>query len=321
MSDDRRTEIIPPSLPVLYVPPAKYTDRTSVFTPIVLHVLRTGAVLLIEWTTLNYIENAPLLVRIATFIVALLVLAVLECRDWLNFKRRHLFTYSISVLIVIYVAICGYAFAFLRETSAPMNPAMADLQTKLAAALRERDIAISERDAAMRDRGDVSRSPPIPSIPQSLKTDEIEARIEAWKSVDEQMGDLARILSDGDDVVNNWESVTGEALSGDINKFRQNFNILHNRLSSVIAANNKFSDLEVIDVTAMDNMNRYLVNLLDALGQTSNSASKVEWETAISPYIGPVKREIASLRQWLQTTKNIAGSSILELTSRQRAGK
>ena len=321
MSDDRRTEIIPPSLPVLYVPPAKYTDKTSVFTPIVLHVLRTGAVLLIEWTTLDYIENASLLVRIATFIVALLVLAVLECRDWLNFKRRHLFTYSISILIVIYVAICGYAFAFLRETSAPMNPALADLQTKLAAALRERDIAISERDAAMRDRGDVSHTPPIPSIPQSLKKDEIEARIDAWKSIDEELNDLARILSDGDDVVNNWQNVTGDALRSDIDRFRQNFNVLHNRLSSLITANNQFSDLKVIDLRAMDKMDRYLINLLDTLGQIPNSASKVERETAISPYIGPVKREIVSLRQWIQTTKNVAGSSILELTSRQQAGK
>jgi hypothetical protein len=204
-NDDRRNEIIPPSLPVVYVPAAKYTDKTPVLTPLLLPALRAMAVMGMEWTTLNFIENVPIIVRIATFVISAFVLAVLECRDWLNFKRRHLFAYLISGLVVIYLTICGYAFIYLQEPPAP-NPAVTELETNLAAAMRARDIAISERDAARREHGQVSPSPSIPPLPPSMRSDEIEARIDAWKAVGAQLNDVDRLLSEGDNVVNNWQS-------------------------------------------------------------------------------------------------------------------
>src|SRR5579871_6099827 len=150
MSDERRDQVIIHSLPVLYEPPAKFTNNTPILTPLLVPTLRVMAVMGIEWTTLNFIENVPAIVRIATFAISAFILAVLECRDWLIFKRRGLFSFLLSFLIIAYFAICAYAFFYLQEPP-PMNPAIIDLQTKLAAALRDRDIAISQRDSVLRE--------------------------------------------------------------------------------------------------------------------------------------------------------------------------
>lgn len=48
------------------------------------------AVMGMEWTTLHYIENVPDILRAATFVISALILAVFECREWLNFKGRGL---------------------------------------------------------------------------------------------------------------------------------------------------------------------------------------------------------------------------------------
>src|ERR1700735_246997 len=114
-----------------------------------------------------------------------------------------------------------------------------DLLSKLAAALRERDIAISQRDNARREHGDVSPSQPIPQIPPTLNADDIESRIDAWKSVDTQMNDLARILLDGDEIVNSWKANTKESLAAKVKKIREEYNGLRMRVADLINANNK----------------------------------------------------------------------------------
>jgi hypothetical protein len=161
--------------------------------------LRAAAVFGIEWTTLAYIENSPVFVRIASFVIALCVLTVLEGRDWLKFRSPGIFSYIIAILIVIYVTVCSYAFYSVRDQPA-YNPAFAPLQSQLASALRERDIAISQRDVARSERGEPS-GPPIPAIPQSLSTEDVESRIDAWKGVDATMNDIIQILFDGDSIV------------------------------------------------------------------------------------------------------------------------
>ena len=320
MSDDRNDHLIIPSLPVLYVPPAQYTDKTPVLTPLLIPALRALTVMGLEWTTLSFIESVPNIVRIATFVISGFILAVLECRGWLNFKQRNLFAFLIFGLIVIYTAICAYAFMYLQEPSTP-NPAVTDLQTKLAAAFRDRDIAISERDAARREHGDNSPGQPIPQLPQSLKADEIDARLDAWKAVSTQMNDLASIISDGDNIVNNWKNSDNDSLSRNTVNFRNKYDVLHSRLNQTVGVNNQFSDLSVVDLRGLDKLDGYINNLLNAVGQRPNASSKGDWEAAIAPYIGPVKREMASLRQWVQTTRNVADLSVLELTARQQTGK
>jgi hypothetical protein len=183
MSDDeQKAEIILSLLPVLYRPEPKYTYKTSAFIPLIPSVLRTGAVMGIEWVTLRYIENVPVIVAITTFVICLCILAVLEWKDWLKFKRRGLYTACLTFLVLTYVSISAYAFVYLREPP-ETNPAITELQTKFAAALRERDIAISERDEARREHGEVAPGPPPAPLPQSMKANEIDARLDAWKEL------------------------------------------------------------------------------------------------------------------------------------------
>ena len=135
------------------------------------------------------------------------------------------------------------------------------------------------------------------------------------------MNDLASILSYGDSIVNNWENSSKDLLSGNVSNFRIKYNVLHSRLDQLVGINKQYSDLGVIDLKALNKLDGYLVNLLNAAGQRPAVSSRGEWASAIAPYIGPVKREIALLRQWLQTTRNVAELSILELTARQQSVK
>jgi hypothetical protein len=103
----------------------------------------------LEWTTLKYIEDAPIVVRIATFVAALAILAIVEKRDWLKFKGKSLFHYAIVTAIAVYLSISGYAF--YTTSGHPADPIVSNLQSQLASSRRERDMAILERDAARRE--------------------------------------------------------------------------------------------------------------------------------------------------------------------------
>jgi hypothetical protein len=244
----------------------------------------------------------------------------LEWKDWLKFKRRGLYTACLIFLVLTYVSISAYAFIHLREPP-ETNPATAELQTKFAAALRERDIAISERDEARREHGEVAPGPPPAPLPQSMKANEIDARLDAWKGVEAQMNDLDRILSEGGEIAKNWKNYDRQSLMSKISAFRQESVIVNQRLNNLLGANNEFSDLSVIDANAMRRLQIFNQNLLDAINQTPQDGPKDELQTSVVPYIGPVEREMLSLKAWLQATRNVAESSVRELTSRSQAEK
>jgi hypothetical protein len=115
LSQDRGDHLIVPSLPVLYTPPAQFTDKTPVFTPLLVPALTAMAIGGIQWAGLSFIENAPIAVRIATFVIAAFILAVIQSREWLKFKGRYLFPTLLTVLVLLYLAICTYAF-FICES-------------------------------------------------------------------------------------------------------------------------------------------------------------------------------------------------------------
>jgi hypothetical protein len=136
-------------LPVPYV--TQYTDRTPTLGPLLLTILKAWAVLMIEWGSLRFIDHAPISVWIASSAVALLVLGVIEKRDWLNFKNKRYFPTSLTILMLIWLGIIGYAYLFDNLPSNPGSSAVASaLQSQLDATQKERDAARQERDAAMR---------------------------------------------------------------------------------------------------------------------------------------------------------------------------
>jgi hypothetical protein len=135
------------------------------------------------------------------------------------------------------------------------------------------------------------------------------------------MNELSRILSDGDTAIANWQNSDKGPLASSVIGFRNEYNVLRNRFEQFVTVNGQFSDFKVLEPIKMDKMMIYLSNLLDANSQFPDGASKSDWAAAIAPYVGPIKREIASLRQWVETAKRVAESSVLGLKARKQAGQ
>jgi hypothetical protein len=94
-----------------------------------------------------------------------------------------------------------------------------------------------------------------------------------------------------------------------------------NRLKQLLGSYHEFSDLSVINPTVIDTVSAYAQNLYAAVDQLPKSMATDDYVSAIDPYIGPIEREIASIKQWTQTTRKVAESSVLELTARQQSLK
>ncbi len=77
-----------PELPVIYENP-RFDAATPTLQPVINRAIRYGAVLMIEWGTLTLIEDAPRYLKIATLVIAVLVLAVHESWPWLRARRRN----------------------------------------------------------------------------------------------------------------------------------------------------------------------------------------------------------------------------------------
>jgi hypothetical protein len=94
-------------LPALYKP---YGDHTATVTPVLATAIRGLAIMGAEWSTLTMLEPAPAYVKFSTFVISVLVLGVLEWRRWLELRGRWYFAISLASLILIWGAICAYAY-------------------------------------------------------------------------------------------------------------------------------------------------------------------------------------------------------------------
>jgi hypothetical protein len=300
-------------LPVPYV--TQYTDRTPTIGPLLLTVLKAWAVLMIEWGSLRFVDHAPVSVWIASSAVALLVLGVIEKRDWLKFKNPRYFPVSLSILMVIWAAIV--AFAYYLDAISPhfVDPTVSNLQSDLAKARRDRDLAILQRDDALRAKGDTP-SPAPPAPPPIAKAVDIEARIDVWKSVEGQMNDFIRIFGEGDNIVSNWKS-DQFALQQKVNDFRQHLGITRSRLDQLIGTYPDFSDLRAIDRNGLARLSATIENLLQTVSQLPSDVSSSEKQNVIGSYIGQLRRELEPAKQWALAIKNLANSSVTELSSRE----
>jgi len=94
------------SLPVPYLPPkSRYDSATPALVPLLQAAAWQGAILGVEWTTLKFIEDAPLAPRVTTFVISILLLVALQYRDWLRWKRNWYFPAMVSLLIVTWLAV------------------------------------------------------------------------------------------------------------------------------------------------------------------------------------------------------------------------
>lgn len=99
-----------PEMPVIYENP-RFDAATPTLQPVINRAIRYGALLMLEWGTLTLIEDAPRYLKIATVVIAILVLAVHESWPWLRMRDKRLYPILMGILIVGYVGIFGYAWA------------------------------------------------------------------------------------------------------------------------------------------------------------------------------------------------------------------
>src|ERR1035437_3263358 len=133
---------------------------------------------MLEWRSLRFIDHAPISVWIASSVIAATVLVVLEKREWLNFKNRRYFPVSLTLLMLIWFGITGYAYYF---DNLPSNPGISSvasaIQSQLEATQKERDAARQERDAAVRAlRPPANSDAPTPIPPSAAPAPQDDPR-------------------------------------------------------------------------------------------------------------------------------------------------
>jgi hypothetical protein len=208
---------------IMYVPFVRYSNKTNVAVPLAGLFIRAGAVAALEWESLKYAEKSPWYFDVATTAIAIAILCVHEYRGWLNFKGRNYYLKASIALILAWLSVSGYSIYQSNQTPQTVDPQILTLQSQLAAARRDTDLAILERDAARRERGQ-EPTPPAPP-PETIKVEDIEARIDAWKSIDGQMNDLARSLAEGNQIVVDWKA-SQATLQQRLSVFRSDIAIL-----------------------------------------------------------------------------------------------
>jgi len=98
-----------PDLSVIYENP-RFDANTPTLWPVIDRAFRFGAVLGLEWGSLTLVEEAPRYLKVATIVIAVLILAVLESWPWLRMRDKRLFPVLMATLIVGYAGVFGYAF-------------------------------------------------------------------------------------------------------------------------------------------------------------------------------------------------------------------
>jgi hypothetical protein len=122
---------MPTELPVIYENP-RFDAATPTFWPVINRAIRYGAFMMAEWGSLTLIEDAPRYLKIATVVIAVLILAVHESWPWLRMRNKYLYPILMAVLVLAYTGIFGFAF----YTEPAKHPAIALTPDELARAMR-----------------------------------------------------------------------------------------------------------------------------------------------------------------------------------------
>jgi hypothetical protein len=126
-------DVVPRDALVPYVHPTR-TNKTPIIWPLLGTALKAWAILMIEWGTLRWVEHAPEWAWVASTLIAVAVLAVLENREWLNFRGRRYFSFSLIVLMFSWAGVVGAAYYQSKDSPQAIEPKVAELQPQIAAA-------------------------------------------------------------------------------------------------------------------------------------------------------------------------------------------
>jgi hypothetical protein len=101
---------MPAELPVIYENP-RFDSATPTLKPVIDRAVRFGAVMMLEWGTLTLIEDSPRYLKIATLVIAALVLAVHESWPWLRIRNRYWYPSLMGALLVTFAGLFVFALA------------------------------------------------------------------------------------------------------------------------------------------------------------------------------------------------------------------
>jgi hypothetical protein len=88
-------------------------------------------------------------------------------------------------------------------------------------------------------------------------------------------------------------------------------------LSQLVAANADFSDLKAVDQAVLSKLASAIGNLLETSSQLPKETTQDGYETSVGPYVGLLKRQLTTAKQWADGVKNLASSSVSDLSARQ----
>jgi hypothetical protein len=97
-----------PELPVIYENP-RFDKATPTLKPVADRAIRFTGVILMEWGTLTLIEESPRYLKVATIVVAGLILAVHESWPWLRMRDWRWYPSLMATFVVGYFVIFAYA--------------------------------------------------------------------------------------------------------------------------------------------------------------------------------------------------------------------
>lgn len=81
-------------------------------------IVRAGLIWGAEYALLSLIEDAPVVLKVATILCAIGALAALEGEEWLNRRHRHFFKSVTLALVAIYLGFIGYALHLVAKDAA-----------------------------------------------------------------------------------------------------------------------------------------------------------------------------------------------------------
>lgn len=200
----------------------------------------------------------------------------------------------------------------------------ATIDRQLANARSELQKTIKERDSANEKLRSGARPPPATVQPQTktetskpaaLSQTDIVTKIDIWRSIKEQTAKFASLVNEGDAIIHAWPGEFTSNKNGLVQKtikFRQDFIIATKRLTRLRDAYPKYEDI----VQALDpKVYKPLRASIEAFLGAINSAPDENFEIAIRPYSGALKRDLSKLSEWQANIRRTATEKNNELLS------
>jgi ElaB/YqjD/DUF883 family membrane-anchored ribosome-binding protein len=218
-------------------------------------------------------------------------------------------TFGLSVGIAVSLWIVSLSLPTtnnnVAETTAALRTQIANLQAAL-------DATTQQRDEALRRAGMTPAPPPVVFPPTA---DEIRTKLSVWKNITQLTNDLARLLDQGDAMLDAWsadaqdnqslEATKAHQFAGSIYNFRLKLESTHDSLAGNYADIAELLREAVrsggrtpVPGTIFDQLIRSSETFADELSGPANSFS--ELRDRVDPSADILRKDLQAVRNWGQ---------------------